>query len=382
MKILRIILIVLIALVLVIAGISVYVVTNARGILVSQLETRLGVKIQLSSLKVRLPDTITAEGLVISDTLKVKRLVVTPSIVGFLRGDIGFNALLLEEPQVTVTRNADNTFDFGLPALKAALATQEPQKAPEPVAPSQAPKQEAPNVYVNKLVIRNAIVTFIDKGLVGSAPFVIKCSSLDLDVFRPSFLDFFRMQFNGAGRLLSQDENEVGAVSFSGWADIARRDMDAGLTLESGRIVHFAPYYKPYFKRDLASGDVAVRVDAKSKDNALTADVHITLANVGFKQPVGTPEASGEPEADLENFGFLVFDSLLSSEGGIDIDFTVRTKMDAPKFENVSFKGNFFQNRIKATFSKPPQQTVEDFKKVGEQFEAIGKEFKKIFQKD
>lgn len=384
MKILRIVLIILIVLVLAIAGISVYVATNARAILVTQLERNLGIRLEIEALRVALPDTIIAEGVALSDTLKIKRLQVTPSLIGLLQGEAGFNSIIAEGLEATVTRNADNTFDYGLPVVKALPSAQPPQaplKEPEAAQAPAAQKEQPPSVYIKELLVKEASVTFIDKSLVGQGPFVIKCVPLDIFVSRFSLAHASRMQVSGQGRLAAVDGKDVGTVKVSGWFDPFKRDMDAGLTLESGRIVHFAPYYKPYFNRDLASGNVAAHVDARSKDNALTADVHIALANVGFKQPEGAVEGQGEQQADLENFGFMVFDSLLSSEGGIDIDFTVRTKMDAPKFENVSFKGNFFQNRIKATFSKPPQETVEDFKKVGEQFEAIGKEFKKIFSK-
>jgi hypothetical protein len=376
---LRISVIFIIFVILVIVSVSVYVTANGRTILLSQLEKNLGIKVQLSSLKVVFPATIVAEGLELSDTLKVKRLVVVPSVIGLLRGDVIFNFLAIEQLQMTVTHNSDDSFDFGLPAIKA----QQPQvvlpgKAEEAVKKETKAKKPL-RFYVNKLDILDAHIEFVDKGLVGQPPFVIKCSSLNLNVFRPSLLQLFRMQFNGQGDLLSQDDSQIGRVILAGWADPVNLDMDAKAVVQ-GKLVHFSPYYKKFVKRDLESGDADITVVARSKSNDMIADCHIEFTNVAFKKTEQSQGAEQEAPKDFSNMSALAFNSFFGAEGKTTFDFTVRTKMDRPKFENVTFKGNFFQNRVEAVFSKPPQETIEDFKKVGEEFEAIGKQFKEIFK--
>ncbi|MBI5872969.1 MAG: DUF748 domain-containing protein [Candidatus Omnitrophica bacterium] len=379
-KLLRILSIFIIFVILVIVSVSAYVTANGRTILLSQLEKNLGIKAQLSSLKVVFPATIVAEGLEVSDTLKAKRLVVVPSIIGLLRGDVVFNFLSIQQLQMTVTRNPDDSFDFGLPAIKA----QQPQvvlpgKTEEAVKKETKAKKPL-RFYVNKLDILDGHIVFVDKGLVGQPPFVIKCYSLNLNVFRPSLLQLFRMQFNGQGDLLSQDDSQIGRVILAGWADPINLDMDAKAQVEGGKLVYFGPYYKKFVKRELESGDVGITVVARSKTNDMVADCHIELTNVAFKKTEQPQGSEQEAPKDFSDFSALAFNSFLGAEGKTTFDFTVRTKMDKPKFENVTFKGNFFQNRVEAVFSKPPQETIEDFKKVGEDFKAIGKQFKEIFK--
>ncbi|HAJ57333.1 MAG TPA: hypothetical protein DCL35_06140 [Candidatus Omnitrophica bacterium] len=381
MKILRIFLIILVVIILAVAGISAYVAVNARAILVTQLEKNLGIKIEIEDLRVALPKTIIAEGVVISDSLKVRRLEVTPSLIGLLKGDVGFNSIVIEGPQVTVTRNADNSFDYGLPVIKAKPSVQAPkidQKAPEKASASAPePQKKAPDIYISKLLVRNASVTFIDKALVDQPPFVIKCFPVGLEVSRISLAQPSRMQATGQGSILSGDGSQVGRVIISGWVDPARLDMDARLEVQDGKLAYFRPYYKKYVKNELESGDANITVLARSKSNDMTADCHIEVTGVAFKKAQDTEQRVVRDFGDVAD---MAFDSLLGSEGKTAFDFSIRTKMSEPKFENIKFKGNFFKGRVEAVLSKPPQETIKDFKKIGEEFEAIGKQFKDIFK--
>ncbi len=346
-----------------VVGATIYMAFNGRDILLSQIEKNTGLKVQIASLKVLLPDTIVAEDIKLSDSISIGRMEVTPSLIGLLSRQVVFNKLVIDSPEMTVTRKEDDSFDLGL------------------VLPKQSGNKNKAVFYVNKLLISNGTVNFVDKGLVGQEPFVLKCSQIKADIHRPSVLQLFRMNFNVSGRLLGKDDSDVGQVVLNGWVDPINMDMESKLEAKNGRLLYFAPYYEKFFSKDLKSGDAALTVNAVSKKNDMTADCHIALTNVAFLEPEGE-ETQENQKVDLGNLAFMTFDSLLGPDGNLNVDFSVRTKMNNPKFENVKLKGTFFANRIEATFSKPPQQTIEDFKKVGEQFEAIGKQFKKIFKGD
>ncbi|HQP91207.1 MAG TPA: DUF748 domain-containing protein [Candidatus Omnitrophota bacterium] len=356
MKALKITLILILIIGIVFVGLLTYVAFNGKAMLLSQIEKNTGIKVQVDSLRVMLPDTIVAEGIKLSQTAKIKRLEVTPSLIGFFSGKVIFNKLVIDSPSFTLTRKQDDTIDFGV------------------TLPKQTGKPAV--IYINKLIISAGELTFIDRGLTGQPPFILKLGDLKADVFRPSLLQLFRMQFNASGRLLSQDGSEVGQVKLSGWADPVNWDTDSKLEVKNGKLLYFAPYYDQYFSRELKTGDVAVTVTAVSKKNDMVADCHIGLSNVTFLEE-GQPQEG--QSVDFSNIAFMTFDSMLGPDGNMAIDFSIKTKMNNPKFENVNFKGTFMKNRIEASFRKSPQQNMEDFKKVGEQFEEIGKQFKKIF---
>ena len=368
MKFIKVLIILIFIVLVAVIGLTVYVAMNGRAILLDQIEKNTGIKVQVSSLKVSFPDTIVAYDLKVSDSIKIKRVKITPSLIGFLSGQVIFNRVSLEAPEITITRKDGDNFDLGMEALK-------------PVVKPEADKKKT-IFYINKLIIRDGTVAFVDKSLVGQEPFVIKCGELKADIFRPSVLQLFRMNFDAQGKLLSKDGSGIGQVRASGWVDPINKDMESKFDINSGRLLYFALYYKQYFSKDLKSGDAAVAINAVSKKNDMSVDCNITLSNVAFVEP--ETQATEDKTADFSDFAFMTFDSLLGPDGNLVVDFSLRTRMDKPKFENVKFKGTFLKNRIEATFSSPKSavQTVEDFKKVGEQFEDIGKQFKKIFKGD
>jgi hypothetical protein len=366
-KALRIFLILLIFVVLAVVGVSVYVAVNGRGILLSELEKNLGVKAQVGSLKILFPDTIVAEDVKLSETLGVKRVEVTPSLLGLLSGNMVFNAIILDGSQATITRNPDNSFDFGLGQIEV----------PHPAR--LGGKKKPLRFYVNKLNIRDSRVTFVDKGLADGSASVIRCL-LDLECRRPSLLQILRMQFKGQGRLTLENGDPLGLIFFDGWVEPLARNMDAEAVLSEVRLSGLRPYYKKYFKKEVKSGDVGLTIRAASKDNDLLADCHLELARVKFKEPETAVGIAQEPVKGAFDFASLAADSFLSRDGGLALDFSVRTKMDRPRFENLKVRGDFFKNRVEAVFTKPPEEAIRDIKNIGKEFQEIGKQFKEIFK--
>ena len=113
----------------------------------------------------------------------------------------------------------------------------------------------------------------------------------------------------------------------------------------------------------------------RSKNNDLKADCHLELSQISFKQMPEPASPSEETNAKTEDLTYLVFDSLLSSQGGLVLDFSVRTKMDRPRFEHIKVKGAFLQS----LGAQMPQATG-DYKEIGKQFKSIGKQFKSMFK--
>ena len=354
-----------------------YLLLNARKILLSEIEKNLGMKTQASSLRVVFPTTIIVEDFALGDNIKVDKIVVSPSLLGFIRGDIVLNLLILEKPRLKITRNSDDSFDFGIPFKKTEKA------AAAPGAPARKGEKAVPKAkrfYFNKLKVVDGNIDFIDKGVSADSPFIMKFSNLNLDVFRPSLLQLFRMQFQGRGDLVAVNGERIGRLDMAGWVDVFARDMDARASLTGVRLAYLEPYYKKFSKRDLKSGDMSLTGDFESKKNDLKVALHVELKNVAFQEKEETPSSPENAVANVTAPALLAFNSIFSTEGNAVFDFSIETKMDKPKFEHIKFKASFLQSRIEAALSKPPQETIEDFKKMGKEFEAVGKQFKAIFK--
>ena len=367
--------------IVILAGVAAcsYLALNGRALLLSEIEKNLGVKAQIYSLRVSFPPALIVDGFAIQDSIKIGRLIVSPSLFAMLRGDIVLNTLVIEKPVLQVTRNSDDNFIFCNGIFNKSAA---PQKISDEVTqvPADTKKKikKERKFYVSRLKIKDAIIDFTDNGIAEAEPFKMRFANIDLDVFHPILFNLFRMQFKGQGDMLSVANDKIGKLAVSGWADISAKDMDADVTLSGARLAYLKPYYKKFLKKDLSSGDMDVKALLKSKNNDMTADCHLELNNIAFKEQEAT--ASTEGTAEPVDFTLLAVNSLLSSEGKVVFDFSIRTKMDRPRFEKIKIKGSFLQSAIQGAMSKPPQETIEDFKTIGKQFESIGKEFKKAFK--
>ncbi|MFH0877059.1 MAG: DUF748 domain-containing protein [Candidatus Omnitrophota bacterium] len=376
----RIMLIFFILVALLVVGISAYVLTNARKILVSELEKNLGVKVKAASVAVSLPASVVVRQVALGESVKVEKIYVSLSPLQLLFGTLGFKAITLEKPQFQVTRHLDNIFDFGI-TLKPQEPTAPAAGAP-PAEPGKQKKVQKPKVFVQKIKIVDGKLTFLDKTISPNDPFVLNFTRINLDIASFSLLAPTRMPFEASADVTSQLGQPVGKVKASGWLDILSKDMDAKVDCSDIQMAMLRPYYERYLKKELESGKLVLALDLKSKANDLVAKCHIDLSEVRFKQePVeegAQKQATSMTPSDLT---VLAIDSVLSSQGAAVFDFSVRTKMDNPKFENVQIsQGSFFQSKAKELMSQVSGQDMTDFKKIGEQFESIGKEFKKIFK--
>ena len=378
-KIFKILGIIIVIFVLLLAAISTYFLFNARTILVSELKKNLGVEVSISDLKVILPNSIVIENFAIADAVHIEKIAVAPSFFGFLHGDIVFNSILLEKPRLTVTRLPEGVFDFG---FKIPQKTENASVQQVQVQKPSGASSERPRFYFDKLKIKDATISLIDKATPSGEIFQMKLTSANLDVSRVSLLDLSRFRFDGQTVLMSLSGTGAGELKSSGWIDVLARDMDAKVEAKGMSMSFFAPYYKKYIKKEIASGDIAFLADLKSKANDLTANCHVELNKVAFKEGTQAAEPTPEIEKGQMDLTALAFDSVLSSQGAAVFDFSIRTKLDHPKFEKIRLKASFLQSNISQILNQPSQKTEEDFKNIGKQFKSIGKEFKKIFKSE
>jgi hypothetical protein len=376
-KIFKVLLILIIVFILSVVVLSVYFLANSKTILSSELKKKLGAEVSLSGLRVVWPGALVIDDFSISKSLTVKKIKIVPSILGFLHGDIVFNYILLEEPQGTITRLPDGVFDFGitLPKKEVVPVTErvEGQKA--------SGGSKNPKFYFNKLKIRQATLVFIDQATPSKEEFRATFAKLDLDIHHPFVLNLSRFHFDGRGVLEAKDRTQAGTLKLSGWIDILPRDMDGIVRIEISSMPLFSPYYKKYVKKEVKSGRAVVSADLKSKANDLTADCHVELGDIVFKEEPQSAEGE-EAVQEKSSFSGFTFGSMFGAGGSTIFDFIIRTKLNHPKFERISLKGNFLQSTVNAVLSQPLPKNAEDFKKIGEQFESIGKEFKKVFKSE
>jgi len=350
--------IVLVAVLLLAAGLA-YVVLNARGIILPRLEKSLGVSVSASAIRFSWPLAAQMDDLTVGQTIKVKRVDVVPGFTGLFTVGMVFDRIVFHGPYVKVTRTGKDTFDFGLP-------------------PAASRKKPQPSFIVRRIVLKNGRIELVDQSLEGD-PITFYADDLNLDARQASLAQPMRIQFHASAIVKTAKEETVATLQGNGWIDWISKDCDAVLVLKDADLTYLAPYYRQYLQKDLGSGHLQAQAVMKAVHNELKVDTHVELTDVAFKEEAPAAEGEQQQPADIKDLTYLAFDSILSSEGKAVFDFSITTKLDHPKFENLKIKGSFLKSRIQAAVTHP-QETIEQYKKIGEQFETIGKEFKKMFK--
>ncbi len=379
---------------------SVYVLTRGRAMILTELEKRLGDRPEISSLYIVFPASIVVEDFAIGENLRIDKIIIAPSLLGFFKGDIVINSCILDKPYLKMTRRADESFDFGIELFRrqgGSVSPVEPSlmvEKDDSVSLGQLQATEKAkrkyNFFLKRLKINNATVDFIDEAVIAGGSFHLRMDHFCLNVSQASFLEKSRMRLDVLGSLKSQQGDAIGDVKLAGWFDFLSRDMDIKAHVKDVRLAYLGPYCLRSIKRELSSGNMMFSADLKSDKNDLKADCHVELDQLVFK---GDNQTLEKNSLGISDFAGLAFNSVLSAQGKIIFDFFVRTKMDHPRFENVRFKGAFFENGIKAVVAKGPQiaaqlatggaeETIGDFKEVGKKFEDFGRQFKDMFKKD
>jgi hypothetical protein len=358
---------------LAIVGLTVYVLTNSKSLLLSQIEKGLGVKAEASSVRIAFPDSLIVEDLTLGDKITCRRLTVAPSLIGFLSGEVVVRAIVAEKPVVRVTRNADDTIDVGVSLPREEVGREASPDPGEIPVSKEARGFEPRRFVIENISIVDGRVEFTDMATGTSQPFTGILEDLQVHAGQVSFLQPDRIRYDAQGRLSDAGGNTSARLKSTGWINPFLKDMDAELHLSDVDLTAFKSYYLKFMKKELATGLMLLRARLTSEKNDLTVNGHIELGNISFAK-------AGASEVSVEDIGMLAFERVLAIDGKVSFDFTIRTKLDQPRLEGLKLKGNFFQKKVENLLSKPPEETVRDFKEIGKQFEEIGKQLKEAFK--
>jgi len=364
------------------AGAVVYAVRHSSDIFINQIERCLGVKAAAAEVRYVFPSTILIRDLRVGDQLKADGLLVTPSIAGFfLKRAVVFNEILVTAPDARVVRRSDKTLDFGLPASCGPVPA--PQ-GPPPQAPAAAAKKALP-IYVSHLKVLNGRVTFIDEA-VGTPPFRADLLDIRIEARRASLLEPLRLKVEAAARLEGENEEAApGRLIGTGEYDLRTRNGTARLDVTDVALTLFEPYYVEYLQKRIQSGKATLGGDFRVDGNDLSGDCRLSLDGMDFQEPQAQ-EAGGTPSeqpqgASWDDVKNAAIPLLFSAVGEASFEFSFRTRLDRPRFENVKMKGVFAKPQslgaLAVEGAKAP--SGEGFKKISEEFEALGRKFKEMF---
>lgn len=333
---------------------SISVPLFGKRIAVSQIEENLKMKADLESISFGLPLSIKIKGLEIGGLAKIEKISISPSILGFFAGKVVLNKVTLINPVITLEQSGDGKLN--LPQLKQG---------------------KQPPVLLIGLVIRNGKLIFTDKKI-DPQGYKIIVDKINVDITKSSFppTSLFT-RFKISGSLESADAKALGSVDLAGWIDFRPKDMDGALEINDLDVVYFTPYLGDFISsKKLVSGKLQFSADLKAKNNDLNAKCHLSISNLAYKKE--EPVEGKAAEADL--FG-TTLDIFAGPSGNLDLDFTVRTKLDKPQIKLVNLEGSIIKAAARNISNQPPQETINKVNNAIKEFKDFGKQMKELFKK-
>jgi len=316
----KIITIILVLVIFFSTGISLFLALKGKSFLIGRLEALTQKKVDISYLKYKFPATLEINNLNIEGLIKAGYISLSPSLIGFLRGQVIFNDVKLVKPEVTYERTAAN------PTSNVVSS-----RAAPPAAAQKSKPKRLFYLMVKHVNIKDGKLNFIDH-TVGAYGLRITIKDINFNLtnartFSRSIVSNFKLN----GNIPWQEGSKEGTLYAQGQIDLLKKEMQANLKIKDIDGVYLYPYYANWVdleKARIAEAKLNFDSEIKGSGNDILAECRLELTDI-----VRKPRAPEEEERMAEKIASAVLDAFRSlNQGKIILNFTIRTKLDQPMF--------------------------------------------------
>jgi len=357
-----------------------FLASRGKDIVVRKIEEFTHKKVTLSAFQLTPFLTLQLKNLEIEGLAKAENVLISPSIPYLIFGNVALNSIKIIRPEITIERKPRKPED-----IIASHTNQSPDalvSAAAPVKPAQAKigaQKKAPVFVICKnFIIQDGKVNFIDY-TVGKDGIKIIIKEIN---FRLS--NFYTFPFPGVtsfdlkGRIPWLKDHEEGKVSFEGWLNFFKKDIQATLKIEDIDGVYLHPYYSPWVNLEKARIEKAklnFSSNIRGLNNNVTAECHLELLDI-VRKPLeageGEEKASKITDKTLEFFRAL-------DQGKIVLNFNIRTKMDRPEFGFDNIK-SAFENKVTLARGAAEPKVQDFFVLPGEALKIVSQSANDLFK--
>jgi len=310
-------------------------------------------EVNISAVSLRLPFSLEIKDLEISDFAQVDKVLISPVVIGFLKGKVILGQISLIQPRFSIGKTADGNWNL-------------PEGILEKIQNKQA--GQAP-VLISGLFVKNGNIKFKDETKTPAFNFSIRNINLDIGNKILSFNPIL-IRFLGKAEIVAKEDQPVSVLRAKGWVDFLKKDMRGMVELSDLDAVYFLPLYSKYMTSNLKNAVLNFKSDLAAKNNDLVANCRLLIKNLVF-------EKNKDETAPSISFFDIVAGGLVTENKEVNVDFVIKTKLDHPKIDLVKLSGSVMAKALGEQMMQNPEQTVENIKSVGKQFEKLGKEILK-----
>jgi len=324
---------------------------RGKALILAKLEELTGKKASIGYLTIIPPFNLEIKNLKVEGVADVENISLSPSVPNLIAGRLAFNKIVFIRPQVTYERGTAVSALKVTKALPAAVpvSVKAAQKALVEIGavPKLTFKPRAPHpidIVIKRMRIKDGTLNYVDHGV---GPEGIRITIKDLNfklsnVHTPFFDDVTNFELKG--RMPWRQGVEEGRLEAKGWMNFSKKDMQASFRVSDIDGIYLYPYYSNWVdleKSRIESAKLAFSSDIQGLDNNVTAACHLELSDI-----VRTPRPSEAPPEKAEKLTDALLGMFKSVDAGkVVLDFTIRTKMDKPRFVFADVK-SAFENKI------------------------------------
>jgi hypothetical protein len=326
-------------LVLIYGAAYIFLIFKGRALIIKQLTDITHRKVSIGYFDIALPLSIEMKNLDIEGMAKVEAISVSPSILGFITGNLALNEIRIIKPEFTYERTLPKTAES--PAASADNA----------VSAAKPPKIGRLRMIIKKINIKEGRLEFLDR-TVGENGLKITMSNVYFNLDNLYLLPRSVItNFEFKARVPWQEAGEEGKIEAEGWLNLFKKDMQATLKIEDIDGVALYPYYSKWVdleKARIQKAKLNFTSDIQGLNNNVTANCHLELTDIVRRPLEG--EESEEKAARIADAIMDIFKAL--NQGKIVLNFTIKTKMDRPEFGFSNIKMAFEEKLAQGTKSK------------------------------
>jgi len=337
-----------------------FVFIKGKEILSSQLNKLLGEKTVIDQVILVPPFSFVIKNVSVENIGFVSKIVAEPSLSGLLIGKTIFNVLSFDEPNFFLRRFDTKRFNFDslVEHIKAELFF------------SNVKNRRV--FFVKRLIVNRGSISFKDDYINVS----FRILPVNVNIATNLFL---KTTFLLQTKIFSDSQKEVVNFLAQGWLNWPKKDLKGSIICESKDLSFFSPYLRRLLATDVISGNLLFRTDLNSENNNLIADCHLEINNVSFGNEPFSFSFDNKDSALLSIPLVIIKNTLLKSGNSGTFDFTINTKLDAPRFEGISFKGDIFPRIIEKNLKGASNISPQTIKSLKQDLKQISKELKDGF---
>jgi len=321
---------VLISLAILFGLVYLFLLITGKAIITQEIENLTHKKASIGYFNLSPAFNLELKNLKIEGLAKIKSVSVSSNLLSFFTGRLIFNSVKIVSPEFTFVK-----------APHVVVAEEKTSKDVILPAASAKPKEiRLLPIGFRRIVVENGTVNYIDQTIRANGIKIvlknISCKIISLYFYPRPIATSFELK----GKIPWREGQDFGQVSLDGWINFFKKDMKVILKIKDIDAVYLSPYYSTWIdleKARIEKAKLNFTIDANGLNNNINADCHLELTDM-VRKPL-EPGQGEEKASKLTNKVLDMFKAV--DQGKVELNFSIKTKLDSPQFGFGTFKGAF-----------------------------------------